>query len=204
MDNLQLPGRLGDPDLQLGDDPRLDPNLVPLLQQHGMDKRMNGTKLTPSSPPDEITKVMGYVDFYANKFHDTTPCHLSDDQNESEQKVIVESLKAQGRDGNEIPLYVFRSAGNGDANDILPTIIYMHGGAMVSTRTRNPTHDRWCTSLALAGAVVIAVDFRNAYDPAGYNPFPAGLNDCADAINYLATHRQELRLARNGKAGCTR
>lgn len=75
MTNLQLPGRLGDPDLQLGDDPRLDPRLIPLLQQHGINKRMNGTKLSPSSPPDEIAKVMGYVDLYANRFHDTTPCH---------------------------------------------------------------------------------------------------------------------------------
>ena len=195
MANLQLPGRLGDPDLQLGDDPRLDPRLIPLLQQHGMDKRMNGTKLSPSSPQDEIAKVMGYVDLYANRFHDTTPCHLSGDEDEPERKVVIEPLTVQGRDGNEISLYVFRSVGDGDANNILPTIIYMHGGAMVSTRTRNPTHDRWCTSLALAGAVVIAVDFRNAHDPAGYNPFPAGLNDCADAIKYLVAHRERLRLA---------
>lgn len=162
-----------------------------------MNKRMNGTKLVPSSPPDEIAKVMGYVDLYANRFHDTTPCHLSADEDEPEGKVVIETLTAQGRDVIEIPLYVFRSAGNGDAGSILPTIIYMHGGAMVSTRTRNPTHDRWCTSLALAGAVVVAVDFRNAHHSAGYSPFPAGLNDCADAIKYLVAHHQKLRLAQS-------
>jgi acetyl esterase/lipase len=197
MDNLQLPGRLGNLDLQLEDDPRLDPRLLPLVQQQGMTKRMNGTKMNPSSPPDEITKVISYVDFYANRFHDTTPCHLSGDEDESEREVIIEQLTAQGRDGNEIQLHVFRSSGKDDRNDSIPTIIYMHGGSMVSTRTRNPTHDRWCTSLALAGAVVIAVDFRNAYGPAAYNPFPAGLNDCADAIKYLASHRRELRLAQS-------
>lgn len=158
---------------------------------------MNGTKLTPASPPDEIAKVMGYVDFYANKFHDTTPCHLGGDEDKSERKVSIETLKANGRNGNEIPLHVFRTTGNDNGNDNLPTIIYTHGGSMVSTRTRNPTHDRWCTSLALAGAIVIAVEFRNAYDAAGYNPFPAGLNDCADAIKYLASHRRELRLAQS-------
>jgi acetyl esterase/lipase len=68
---------------------------------------------------------------------------------------------------------------------------------MVSTRTRIPTHDRWCASIALAGAIVVAVDFRNAYDPAGYNPFPAGLNDCVDAIKYLRLHCGELRLAQS-------
>ncbi|KAM0704702.1 hypothetical protein Q7P35_007488 [Cladosporium inversicolor] len=195
MDSLQLPGRLGDPDLQLGDDPRLDSRLLPLLEQHGMNKRMNGTKLTPASPPDEIAKVMSYVDFYANRFHDTTPHHLEGDENESERKVLIETLEAYGRDGNEIPLHIFRSVGSDDES--VPAIIYMHGGAMVSTRTRNPTHDRWCTSLALAGAVVIAIDFRNAYDPAGYNPFPAGLNDCADAVRYLASHRDKLKLAQS-------
>jgi acetyl esterase/lipase len=197
MDNLQLPGRLGNPDLQLEDDPRLDPRLLPLLQQHGINKRMNGTKLTPSSPPDEIAKVMSYVDFYANKFHDTPPCHLSGDEDESKREVSIEQSTAQGRDGNEIPLHVFRSTGNDNGNDSLPTIIYTHGDSMVSTRTRNPTHDRWCTSIALAGAIVIAVDFRNAYDPAGYNPFPAGLNDCVDSIKYLRLHRGELRLAQS-------
>jgi acetyl esterase/lipase len=53
-------------------------------------------------------------------------------------------------------------------------------------------HFRWCTSLAVEGLVVIAVDFRSAWEKGRHNPFPIGLNDCASAFQYIDSHKAEL------------
>jgi len=63
---------------------------------------------------------------------------------------------------------------------------------MVILRSDNGIHTRWCQDLAALGLVVIAVDFRNAVDAAGHHPFPAGLNDCSDALTWIDAHRAEL------------
>jgi len=67
---------------------------------------------------------------------------------------------------------------------------------MAVISTYNPVHNRWCTSLALAGTVAISVDFRNSYTKEGHNPFPAGLNDCAAAAQYIAAHKSDFRISK--------
>jgi acetyl esterase/lipase len=42
----------------------------------------------------------------------------------------------------------------------------------------------------------VLVDFRNAYTAAGHNPFPAGLNDCASAVQHIAAHKAELGISK--------
>lgn len=56
----------------------------------------------------------------------------------------------------------------------------------------------------MLGVVAIAVDFRNAYTTSGHNPFPAGLNDCAAAVQHIAAHKAELGISKiilNGESG---
>lgn len=67
---------------------------------------------------------------------------------------------------------------------------------MAVIRTINKVHTRWLTSLALAGVVAIAVDFRNAYTPSTHNPFPAGLNDCVAGVQYIAAHKSDLGISK--------
>jgi len=62
--------------------------------------------------------------------------------------------------------------------------------------TNSKVHRRWAHSLAAKGVVSILVDFRNAYTAAGHNPFPAGLNDCAAAVQYIAAHKAELGISK--------
>lgn len=40
------------------------------------------------------------------------------------------------------------------------------------------------------------VDFRNAWTPEKYSPFPAGLNDCATAVKYVASHRSDFGISK--------
>lgn len=61
------------------------------------------------------------------------------------------------------------------------TILFIHGGGFVLGSLA--THDGLCRALAVAsGARVIAVDYRLAPE----HPFPAALDDCFSALEYIA------------------
>jgi acetyl esterase/lipase len=47
-------------------------------------------------------------------------------------------------------------------------------------------------SLAASGLVVVGVEFRNAGGKLGPHPFPAGLNDCVSALQWMAGHKADL------------
>jgi len=65
---------------------------------------------------------------------------------------------------------------------------------MTIVPTMNRMHDRWARSLAASGLVVVMVDFRNAWTKTGFNHFPAGLNDCAAAVKWVHSKREELKI----------
>ncbi|RFU21610.1 alpha/beta fold hydrolase [Geodermatophilus marinus] len=98
----------------------------------------------------------------------------------------------RGRGGHDIPLHVLRPAG---ADRALPGVVYVHGGGMTILECANRVHLRWCEDLAAHGLTVVAVDFRSAGGPAGHFPFPAGLEDCCDAVDWIAAHRDELGMS---------
>ena len=74
-------------------------------------------------------------------------------------------------------------------------LLVVHGGGMTTLDTLRPGNIRWLTDLALRGVVSIAIDFRNAWSEDAYNPFPAGLNDCAEGVKYIASHKDELGIS---------
>ena len=51
---------------------------------------------------------------------------------------------------------------------------------------------RWREHLAATGLVVVGVEFRNSAGKLGVHPYPAGLNDCAAAIRWVAANRADL------------
>ena len=60
----------------------------------------------------------------------------------------------------------------------------------------NAVHRRWSEDLAATGMVVVTPGFRNAWTPEGPNPFPAGLDDCSSALDWVHEHRDELGITR--------
>lgn len=69
----------------------------------------------------------------------------------------------------------------------LPVILNIHGGGWVLGNIEQS--DWWCGSLASrAGAVVVSVDYRLAPE----HPYPAGRDDCWDALQWLAAHAGDL------------
>lgn len=70
------------------------------------------------------------------------------------------------------------------AMDARGVILFVHGGGFVTGSL--DTHDALCRSLARSsGAAVVAVDYRLAPEA----PFPAALNDCAAALQWVLDDR---------------
>ena len=70
---------------------------------------------------------------------------------------------------------------------LLPLVMFLHGGGWVTGDL--DSHDATCRALANAsGCKVVAIDYRLAPE----HKFPAGLEDCYAALQWLATHAAAL------------
>ena len=66
---------------------------------------------------------------------------------------------------------------------------------MVLMTAADPVFVRWRNTLASMGLVVVGVEFRNGGGKLGAHPFPAGLNDCASAVQWTHANRRELDIS---------
>ena len=93
------------------------------------------------------------------------------------------------RGDTEIVLREVRPAGVG-AEQVLPALIYLHGGGWVVGDV--DSHDVLCRSLSqAAGCTVISVDYRRAPE----HRFPAAYDDALAAHAWVLAHARELRVA---------
>jgi len=84
---------------------------------------------------------------------------------------------------HEIPVRVYAPA----ANTPLPALVYFHGGGWVVGDL--DTHDAFCRHLANAGPyAVVSVAYRLAPE----HKFPAGLEDCTTAVQWVAANAAML------------
>jgi len=94
-----------------------------------------------------------------------------------------------------IPIRLYRPF---DAGNVLPVIIYYHGGGWVAGDL--DTHDGSCRLIAdESGCAVIAVDYRMAPE----DPFPLGVDDAIAAYTWVHENAIELAIdpARMGVMG---
>ncbi|MDN5853150.1 MAG: alpha/beta hydrolase [Actinomycetia bacterium] len=69
-----------------------------------------------------------------------------------------------------------------------PLLLWLHGGGFVGGAACDL--DATCAALALAARVtVVSLDYRLAPE----HPYPAALDDCVDAVGWLAEHGRALR-----------
>jgi len=91
-----------------------------------------------------------------------------------------------------LPLRIYRPEGEGP----LPTLVYFFGGGW--TLGSIDTADGICRQLANAvPCQVITVGYRLAPE----NPFPAAVNDCHQATQWIAAHAAELQVGRIAVGG---
>jgi acetyl esterase/lipase len=93
--------------------------------------------------------------------------------------------------GNSVNLQIIRP----ESDEHLACVYYIHGGGMATMSCFDGMYRGWGKHIATNGVVVIMVDFRNclvASSAPEVEPFPAGLNDCASGLRWVAGHAAHL------------
>ena len=110
-----------------------------------------------------------------------------------DRTIFVADSVADRADGREIVVRIYRP-GTGDGP--WPVVVFFHGGGFVVCTLE--THDPYCRALAIeAGVMVVSVDYRLAPE----HKFPAGLEDCLAATEWVLAHAGELGASRVLVAG---
>lgn len=190
---FMAPGRLGNPEMSLATEPRINPKLLAALKSYGIHEL---SYLSPEIAPDSsldarrafvlkneesIEGLLNSIDYSVPNRHTLIPITRC-------EEVIL------GPDGNEVKLIIRRPSGS--SGTPLPAVLHFHSGGMVILSTESPMHTTWVEELSRIGLVTIAVDFRKAVTHTGSNPFPAGLNDCAAAVRWVESRREQLGISK--------
>lgn len=178
------PGRLGDPALTLGTDPRADPRMVAVFAALGADGHAEGAPLRSDAGREALLQFVaaveaGFEGLFTVLSADAPPV----------AGVTRESRTIRGDGGHEIRLHLHKPV---DAEGRLPCLYQVHGGGMVMLAAEGPLYAYWRDRLAAAGTVVVGVEYRNGGGALGAHPFPAGLDDCAAGLRWTAEHLEEL------------
>lgn len=190
------PGRLGDPSMTLGDDPRADPALVAALAAVGLTGHPEPLPVSHDSPVEQVRELCGVMETQFEALFE-----IFDGGTPRVPGVVSETVTIPGPDGGEITLFVHRPAA---AAGPLPGMVHFHGGGMTLLRAAGVTYLRWRDLVAAAGMVVVGVEFRNAAGVLGPHAFPAGLNDCVTATRWVLDHARELGIGKvvlSGESG---
>jgi len=183
-------GRLADPSVELRTDPRLHPGLRAAFAAYGLDGHAAPPPLDRNATPAEVAEFVGGAHAAFEGLYAVVP---SEWPGEVPADVTYRTETVRGVDGNDIPLHIFRPAG---AAGPLPGVVYLHGGGMTILEAHNRVHEQWGRDLAASGLTVVTVGFRNAWTASGLNPFPAGLKDCATALDWIHEHRGDLGISK--------
>lgn len=184
--NPTLPGRLGDPTMELRSDPRADPRMVAAFAPFGLDAQAAELPVTRHSPLEVLLAVASATE---QGFDGVFGALLGDVP--APKGVETRVLDITGVDGNAITLYCDRPIG---AAGPLPGLLHLHGGGMAILRAADQSTAMWRAHLAAQGCVVVGVEFRNSGGALGPHPFPAGLDDCASALDWMHAQREGLGL----------
>lgn len=76
------------------------------------------------------------------------------------------------------------------SKDLYPLVLFAHGGGWISGFRRQPNNVSWCKFLAAKGFVTVSIDYRLAIR----NDMEAILTDYADALDFVKTNAEELRI----------
>ncbi|MGR3322063.1 MAG: alpha/beta fold hydrolase [Pseudooceanicola sp.] len=193
MTDTNQPGRLGDPARTLDADPRTLPGIVKTLKAFELDGEPRSFPVAWDSPLEDILAFTLENEARLNAFFVALGASLPPITG-----VARSTREIDGPDGNRITLHIAEPDGPAAPR---PGIMYIHGGGMGILNASTAHYVRLRDSLAAAGLTVIAVEFRNAGGELGPHPYPAGLNDCSAALDWVHAHRAELGLEKLVVAG---
>ena len=126
----EMPGRLGNKDLTVNDDKRINQKLLQAMINIGLDGVPPAPPVTYDSSKDEIQEFNnGLEPVYTNVFGAIFSNVELPDGLTSETKTII------GDDGNEIKLYITKPE---DISGEIPGILHLHGGGIGNNDSRRP------------------------------------------------------------------
>jgi acetyl esterase/lipase len=172
-----LPGRLGTPDMVMRDDPRADPRMVAAFAPLGLDGAPAPVPFTAESALEELLEFCTIAEPGFDGLGTVLTSGLAPVEGVTSKVELI-----RGIDGNDITVFVHRPA---DIDGPLPGVVHLHGGGMVILEAAGPGYVRWRDELAATGLIVVGVEFRNGGGKHGPHPFPAGLNDCTSALQWV-------------------
>lgn len=184
-----LPGRLGDPDMTLASDPRLDSRLAAFLSEDETIDYSDDEDLSASSTLsyEDCLEQIAAMERELDPFYQALFGSLPEITNVSRRSEVVE-----GADGTEIRLFIHEPIHRPAA---VPGVVHTHGGGMGLMSATDISYVRWRDELARRGLCVVGVEFRNSAGRLGNHPFPAGLNDCATAVRWTHQNRDRLGIS---------
>ncbi len=191
-----LPGRLGTPAMQLRDDPRADPRMLAAMGALGLDVAAPPAPIDAGAPIEHLREFaaeaeQGFGEAFAALITALPPV----------RGVSSTTEQIRGVDGNSITLFVHRPTA---MSGPMPGMLHIHGGGMVIGAAADAQYVRWRDELAAVGMVVIGVEFRNGAGKLGSYPFPAGLNDCMSALQWVSDSKSRLGISKlivSGESG---
>ncbi len=190
-----LPGRLGDPSMDLHSDPRSDPRMVAALAPFQLDRAAPPPPLDPAAPRQAQLDFLGGLEGAFGSVFAALLDGAPDIEGVTESTVTI-----TGVDGNEIILFISRPAAM-PTTEPLPGVLHIHGGGMVFLSATGPEYVRFRNAIASTGSVVIGIEYRNGAGVLGPHPFPAGLDDCGAALRWVDYNRAELGISTLTLAG---
>lgn len=194
--NKDLPGRLGNKDLTVNEDKRINKNLLKAMIKAGLDG-------VPPSPTVNYISTRQEIQDYNNNLEPKYQGVFEDIFSvvKLPEGLVNQTETIKGEDNNEIKLYITRpEIISGD----LPGILHIHGGGMAIMTANDPNYIYWRNKLASTGLVVIGVEFRNTAGILGEYPFPAGLNDCISSLKWVYENKKKLGISKiivSGESG---
>lgn len=194
--NKDLPGRLGNKDLTVNEDKRINKNLLKAMIKAGLDG-------IPPSPTVNYISTRQEIQDYNNNLEPKYQGVFKDIFSvvKLPEGLVNQTEIIKGIDGNEIKLYVTRPE---IISGELPGILHIHGGGMAIMTANDPNYIYWRHKLASTGLVVVGVEFRNTAGKLGEHPFPAGLNDCISSLKWVYENKKKLGISKiivSGESG---
>ena len=191
-----LPGRLGTPTMVLNQDPRADPRMIAALAPLGIGGPAEVLSFNQDAPPEVLLEYCATAEEGFNGLGGMM-CASSPAVTGVTSSVEV----VRGVDGNDITLFVHRPT---SVTGPLPAVLHIHGGGMVILEAAGEGYVRWRDELAATGMIVVGVEFRNGAGKLGPHPFPAGLNDCMSALQWITDNKARLGISKvivSGESG---
>ena len=172
---------------KLSEDPRIDPRIKTMFGELEIPPQPSAANreeiLAQANAPEAVAAREGLAAFLA----------MSDSEEiaSSEGLTITTETFVSSPDGNAINVQLIMP----DSAEPPPCVYYIHGGGMASMSYYDGNYKAWGRIIAQNGVAVAMVDFRNSVTPSSapeVAPYPAGLNDCASGLRWVAEHAQRL------------